>query len=233
MNARLTRSVFLLPFVVLLSGCYFTHQAQLAPYARMRKVEHELGGLAHWVPPIGARLLVCPLRCGGASPVWSLPGPGDSLYVSLPDSRTSVAWLRDTPGSCPVPAPGEAPPLELVVASKGLVVAPLEIDGLPTRAVLELQLRQETWLPDMPWTMVQDGSSLLYRREGVSRKVVIEVDFSARRAANEAGVFAGSGVVTGMGVVLDVVTSPIQAALYLAAFPVLVILSAGLGGHRW
>lgn len=228
MRVIATIPVIVCAFSVCLSGCYFTHQAELAPYARMRMVEHELGDLAHWVPPTGARVMTCPLRCGGARPVWSLPGPGDSLFVSLPDSPTSDdAWLRDTPGSCAVQPSGQEPALELVVTSETLVVAPLEADGLPTRAVLELKLRQETWLPNHPWTMKQDESSLLYRRDGTSRKVVFRVDFRARHAANEAGVFAGSKVKIGVGVVLDILTSPIQVGGYLIALPFRLLIAAG------
>jgi hypothetical protein len=231
---RATFFVLLVLSVVTLSGC-FTSVANSRLWGYEERAKETWGqNPSAWAPTTGVRRLLCPLRCGGSSPVWAFPGPGDSLFLSLP--TTGGGWepalLSDRGAPCTEPAAAGAPALELVVSPDPLPLAPASVHGLPTRALLVLRLERDRSRTDASLAP-GNGSTLLFERDGIRRMVAFEEDFAAMRERNAERARSKGQLWWLVSVPLDVVTSPLQLAAAIVVAPFYLILLMGLGGHRW
>lgn len=217
-----------------LSGC-FTSMANSRAWNYEERARDRWGrNPSSWTPTTGTRRLVCRLRCGGASPVWALPGPGDSLFLALPPAGDgwAPALLSDRVKACRESAPAGAPALELVVSGKPLALAPTSSEGLPTRALLVLRLGRDRWRSDTSLAPT-DRSTLFFERDGIRRIVPFESDFEGMRERNEARARSKARLWWLVSVPLDVVTSPVQLAVAIVAAPFVLVMLIGLGGHPW
>jgi len=231
---RATASALLVLASLVLSGC-FTAMANSRGWRYEQAAQDKWGqNPSAWEPLSEARRLSCPMRCGGASPVWSLPGPGDSLFLSLPSATGGwdPAILSDRAERCADPAPPGAPPLELVVSPGPIPLAPASRGGIPTRAILVLRLGRDRSRSDTSLGPTKN-SSLFYEYDGIRHLVRFEPDFAGMRERNATRARSKEKIWWLVSVPLDVVTSPIQLAVAIVAAPFFLIMLIGLGGHPW
>ncbi len=229
---RAPRFAFLGLCPLLLAGCFFTANVR-SRIEESRWVNEAFGDTLFFRLPAEPSRLFCP-RVGDH--LYLIAVASDSIWLQLPTSPGDNATLSDQPPSPrSVESPGSGPSgnlpagLDLVIGTNPRGFVAEESEGVPANALLCL-----VSLPSpgdsTVFGLVNHQAMMIYREKGRNLWVSVYVKTPRRITRVDQAESSSLKALYFLSVPADIVTSPVQAFIFLVTLPIRAALLIAFSG---
>lgn len=220
----------LCPF--LLAGCFFTANVR-SRIEESRWVNEAFGDTLFFRLPAEPSRRFCP-RVGDH--LYLIAVATDSLWLQLPTSPGNDATLSDQPPSTrSVESPGSGPSgnfpagLDLVIGTNPRGFVAEESEGVPANALLCLASLPSPG-DSTVFGLVNHQAMLIYREKGRNLWVSVDVETPRRKTRVDQAESSSLKALYFLSVPADIVTSPVQAFIFLVTLPIRAALLIAFSG---